>query len=246
MLDEWFARRSQRDVSIKMNTGTGKTAVGLIALRSSLNEGVSPALYVAPDRFLVRQAADQAGYLGIPCTEEPDSTAYASGDAIGIVTVHKLVNGRSVFGGPGSNRVQPVEIGAVVIDDAHACVRTIEDQSTVRIPKGYPEYIELLSMFEEDLRGQSMAQFTDVQTGRIGTTIRVPISAWGEQIPAVIQLLEEYEDFDEDKPWQFSWSLIRDILPACQAVFSSQAFEIQPLCPPTNRITSLEVAPRRL
>ena len=128
VLDEWFARRSQRDVSIKMNTGTGKTAVGLLALRSSLNEGVSPALYVAPDRFLVRQVADQAGYLGIPCTEEPDSSAYASGDAIGIVTVHKLVNGRSVFGGPGNNRIHPVEIGAVVIDDAHACVRTIEDQ----------------------------------------------------------------------------------------------------------------------
>ena len=57
VLDEWFARRDQRDVSIKMNTGTGKTAVGLLALRSSLNEGVSPALYVAPDRFLVRQVA---------------------------------------------------------------------------------------------------------------------------------------------------------------------------------------------
>ena len=246
VLDKWFARRSQRDVSIKMNTGTGKTAVGLIALRSSLNEGVSPALYVAPDRFLVRQVANQARYLGIPYTEEPDSSDYASGDAIGIVTVHKLVNGRSVFGGPGNNRIHPVEIGAVVIDDAHACVRTTEDQATVRIPKGSPAYVELLSMFEADLRGQSLPRLTDVQSGRIGMTIRVPISAWGNQIPAVIRILEEYEDSDGGPPWQFPWALIRNILPACQAVFSSQAFEIQPLCPPTNMITSLETADRRL
>ena len=101
-------------------------------------------------------------------------------------------------------------------------------------------------MFEADLRGQSEARLTDVQSGSIGTTIRVPISAWGEQIPAVMGLLQEHQASDEGNPWQFSWPLVRNILPACQAVFSSQAFEIQPLCPPTNMITSLEAAHRRL
>ena len=238
--------RDQRDVSIKMNTGTGKTAVGLLALRSSLNEGVSPALYVAPDRFLVRQVADQARNLGIPYTEEPDSSDYASGDAVGIVTVHKLVNGRSVFGGPGSTRIQPAEIGAVVIDDAHACVRTVEDQATVSIPEVHPAYAQLLAMFEADLRRQSLAKLADLKNRAIGTIVRVSISAWAERIPAVLQLLHEYDNTDDYNDWRFSWPLIRDILPACQAIFSSEAFEIQPLCPPTNMITSLEVAPRRL
>ena len=246
VLDAWHARRDQRDVSIKMNTGTGKTAVGLLALRSSLNEGVSPALYVAPDRFLVRQVADQARNLSIPYTEEPDSSEYQSGNAIGIVTIHKLINGRSIFGGPGNNRLQPAEIGAVVIDDAHACIRTIEDQATVSIPEVHPAYAQLLSMFETDLRHQSLARLEDLRSRAVGTIVRVSISAWAERIPAVMQLLQQYENADEANRLLFSWPLIRDVLPACQAIFSSEAFEIQPMCPPTNMITSLEAAPRRL
>ena len=246
VLDAWYARRDQRDISIKMNTGTGKTAVGLLALRSSLNEGVSPALYVAPDRFLVRQVANQARNLGIQYTEEPDSSDYESGDAIGIVTVHRLVNGRSVFGGPGNNRIQPVEIGAVVIDDAHACVRTVEAQATVSIPEVHPAYARLLSLFEGDLRDQSRAKLADLKNRAIGTIVRVSISAWARHIPDVMQLLQDCDNADENTDWRFSWPLIRDVLPACQAIFSSETFEIQPMCPPTNMITSLEAAPRRL
>ena len=39
VLDAWFKRRQERDLLIKMNTGTGKTAVGVLMLQSSLNEG---------------------------------------------------------------------------------------------------------------------------------------------------------------------------------------------------------------
>ena|SRR5882762_8433981 len=40
VLDRWFEKRSRRDNTIKMNTGSGKMLVGLLALQSSLNEGV--------------------------------------------------------------------------------------------------------------------------------------------------------------------------------------------------------------
>ena len=36
-----------------MNTGGGKTVVGLLMLKSCLNEGVGPAVYVTPDNYLV-------------------------------------------------------------------------------------------------------------------------------------------------------------------------------------------------
>ena len=47
--NQWFDRRTVRDLTIKMNTGTGKTAVGLLILKSCLNEGVRPAVYIAPN-----------------------------------------------------------------------------------------------------------------------------------------------------------------------------------------------------
>ncbi len=48
VLAAWHARRDERDVVIKMNTGGGKTLVGLLIARSLLNEGVSPTAYSSP------------------------------------------------------------------------------------------------------------------------------------------------------------------------------------------------------
>ena len=53
VLDEWYERRNERDLVIKMNTGSGKTLVGLLLLWSTLREGRGPALYLCPDRHLV-------------------------------------------------------------------------------------------------------------------------------------------------------------------------------------------------
>ena len=246
VLDAWYQRRTDRDVVIKMNTGTGKTAVGLLALRSSLNEGIAPALYVAPDKFLAGQAAAQARSLGIEYVDEPKSSEYISGKSIGIVNIHKLVNGRSVFGGPGSRRIDPLEIGMIVIDDAHACVRTVEKQTTVSIPRAHPAYEVLLTLFESDLRSQSYSTFIDLKSNAIGAILRVPISAWAESQSNVIELLQRLHLDENDPTIRFSWPFLKDILPACQAIFSSESFEIHPLCPPTNNIVSLESALRRL
>src|SRR6266699_1388954 len=40
VLGKWFAAPKQKDTVIKMNTGSGKTTVGLLLLKSSLNEAV--------------------------------------------------------------------------------------------------------------------------------------------------------------------------------------------------------------
>src|SRR5699024_6402005 len=60
ILKAWDARRHETDLVIKMNTGGGKTFVGLLIARSWLNEGVSPVAYLVPDRFLTEQVQKQA------------------------------------------------------------------------------------------------------------------------------------------------------------------------------------------
>src|SRR5262245_11072059 len=60
VLDGWFSRRTENDLTVKMNTGSGKTLVGLLLLQSSLNEGVHPAIYVTPDRYLTSQVLAEA------------------------------------------------------------------------------------------------------------------------------------------------------------------------------------------
>ena len=42
---KWFDIRNEKNVILKMNTGSGKTVVGLIMLQSCLNEEKGPAIY---------------------------------------------------------------------------------------------------------------------------------------------------------------------------------------------------------
>ena len=120
VLDKWFDKRTQRDNTIKMNTGSGKMLVGLLALQSCLNEKVGPAIYVTPDNYLVNQVLNEAQDLGIPATTDLGHAGFLSGQAILVANIDKIVNGKSQFGvGAGNIRIP---LGSVVIDDAHACL----------------------------------------------------------------------------------------------------------------------------
>ncbi|WP_230305162.1 DEAD/DEAH box helicase family protein, partial [Legionella pneumophila] len=43
---KWFDRKEERNLVIKMNTGGGKTVVGLLILKSCLNEKKGPVVYI--------------------------------------------------------------------------------------------------------------------------------------------------------------------------------------------------------
>ncbi len=53
MLDNWFARRNEQDVVVKLHTGGGKTLVALLMAQSVMNEIGEPVLYLAPTNQLV-------------------------------------------------------------------------------------------------------------------------------------------------------------------------------------------------
>ena len=143
VFDDWFAKRSRGDNTLKMNTGSGKTVVGLLCLQNSLHEGVGPAVYVTPENYLIRQVVSEAGSLGIAVTENEQDPAFLSGNAILVINIWKLVNGRSGFGvGRGGAKI---EIGSLVIDDAQACLATVAEQFKIRLSSLHPAYEPLRS-----------------------------------------------------------------------------------------------------
>ncbi len=73
----WHERCDERDVIIKMNTGGGKTMVGLIALKSALNERVGPAAYITPAICLAEQVRAEAEGLGLEITSDLSLRAFA-------------------------------------------------------------------------------------------------------------------------------------------------------------------------
>ena len=125
-----------------MNTGNGKTLVGLMLLKSALNEHAGPAAYLTPDPvYLVDQVEAAAGDLGLGTSRDPRDPAVASGSAILLATVKTLFNGRSKFGVAPEGR--KIKLGTVLIDDAHACLATVEEQFEIRLPATHPAYGQL-------------------------------------------------------------------------------------------------------
>lgn len=242
VLDEWDQRRSGSDLVLKMNTGGGKTIVGLLILQSCLREGVGPALYVAPNSYLALQVSKQAAKLGISTVDDPEAVKYHAGEAICVVNIHKLVNGRSVFGGPGG-RADAIPIGCVVVDDVHAAVTTIEEQSTIVIPSTHGAYRRIWNKFADDLRRQSDSAYLDIEEKVPSAVLRVPFWSWADKSPEIARILHEHR---EDNELKFTWPLLADVLSISQAVFTASALEIRPPMPPVGQIRSLQEAQRRV
>ena len=97
VMNRWFEKRDNPDNVIKLNVGSGKTLVGLLLLKSSLNERIGPSLYVSPDNQLKQQVVQEAEALGIEVTDDPYDAEYAASSKICVVNVYKLFSGKSRF-----------------------------------------------------------------------------------------------------------------------------------------------------
>jgi len=175
VLAKWNTNPDVRDSVIKMNTGGGKTLVGLLILKSCLNAGVGPAVYIAPDHYLCGQATAEAANLGLSTTDDPRSIAYQTGRAVLVITLQKLVNGLSQFGVGNDARI---EIGSVVIDDAHACLALAEGQFTLCLPRDHRGFSRLFQLFREDLRTQSPTAVVEIEAGDPRGLVQVPYWSW--------------------------------------------------------------------
>ncbi|WP_321920438.1 DEAD/DEAH box helicase [Paraburkholderia tropica] len=239
VLDEWYARRTARDLTIKMNTGGGKTVVGLLCLQSSVNENVKPAVYITPDSFLVAQVMAEAKALGIAATEDEKDPDFIAGRSILVANVHKLFNGRSVFG-VGEKKIQ---IGSIVVDDAHACLGVVHDQFCIKSKAGNPVYDELMALFQEDLKAQSPSRLLDVKAEDPTVVMTVPYWAWRARQDEVIGLLHAKRS---SKDLEWNWPLLSECIPLCSCVFGGGRVEIAPHFVPIDRIPAFATAQRRI
>ena len=159
VLKTWHEKlRSQKDTIIKLHTGQGKTLIGLTILQSYINEGLGPVVYICPNNYLVNQTVEQARSFGFKIvqfsTDSKLPREFLNSEAILVTNCNKLFNGKSVFGVSGSGK-EPIQIGAIVIDDAHKCLQIIRDAFSFVIRQqdkdGNPNllYSELWTLFEE-------------------------------------------------------------------------------------------------
>lgn len=238
---KWFDRRNEESLVIKMNTGSGKTVVGLLILKSCLNEGKYPAVYICPDKYLVKQAIDAAKELGIEVTDNTDSPRFLSGKAILIANIYKLVNGKSVFG--VGDEGTKLRISSLIIDDAHACLDTVEDQFTIDIPDDSDAYNALYELFKDSLHSECEAKAIEIERGESTTCMQVPYWVWQEKLKEIDEILVQYKDKDFLK---FVWPLIKENLKLSHCVVSAFKIEISPHTIPIYMVPSIVDADRKI
>ena len=257
---QWFERRDEKNLIIKMNTGSGKTTVGLTILQSCLNEGKGPAVYVVPDNYLVSQVCSEAQKLGIRvacdeydasgfCTKKGEEDYFFTNkQAILVINIHKLVNGKSVFGlrSNGEN----VQIGSIIIDDVHACMNIIEQQYTIRIDSSSPVYFQIVQIFSRHQELKSSSQtFYDITENRDPNSNElIPFWIWQRNCEEIYRLLLTASASDDSiKDIKlFNLPLLVDSWRSCNCVLTANNIEITPKGISISKILSFEQAERRI
>lgn len=245
VLSEWHMnRRGDRDLILKLHTGQGKTLVGLLMLQSKLNEGVSPALYLCPNNFLVTQTVEQAQQFGIRCVTTTDELPdeFIEGRAILVTVIHKLFNGLTKF----KLGAKSLPVGSVLIDDAHACIDAIKDLFVISLHHNQPNesnaYSEIIALFENELRIQGDGSFEDIRRNDYTAYLPVPYWDWWDKTSEVAGILSRHAYTDAIK---FAWPLLKDSLRHTLCLVSGTQVIIAPYLPPLEQFGSYANASHR-
>lgn len=242
VLKDWFEHhQATRDVIVKLHTGQGKTLIGLLMLQARLNDSKGPALYLCPNNFLIDQTCDQAKQFGIStCTADPDLPHdFLNGEKILVTSVHKLFNGLTRFG----LYHQSVDVGTLLMDDAHACADTIREACRISIPNNEPAYSSLKTLFADDLEQQGVGTYADICNRKKDALLPVPYWAWLAREAEVASVLSVNAQRDSVK---YAWPLLKNLLGHCQCVVSGMAIEIEPYIPPLSTFGSYWKVPHRI
>lgn len=242
VLSEWFDHhRKSRDIIIKLHTGQGKTLIGLLLLQARLNDSKGPSLYLCPNNFLIEQTCEQAKQFGIStCTADPDlPEQFLAGEKILVTSVQKVFNGLTRF---GLHR-QSVDVGTLLMDDAHACTDSIREACRIRISNNEPAYNALKTLFAEDLEQQGVGTYADICNDKRDALLPIPYWSWIAREAEVASTLSTYAERSSIK---FAWPLLRDILSHCRCIISGEAIEIEPYIAPLAAFGSYWKAPHRI
>jgi replicative superfamily II helicase len=209
----WTQRRDENDLVIKLNTGGGKTLVGLLIGQALLHELRQPVLYLCPNNQLVRQAATKATEVRLPILTYESGpgnlpSAFFNAEAILVATYNALFHGRSKFGILRGG-MEPVKVGGIICDDAHVAFSTVRDAYSISATR--TDYRDLYTDLTTRFRGDfdeigRLGSFDDIIERQTPEVLEVPYPAWASKADVVRQLLaRDYSD-----AFRYQLPLLRD------------------------------------
>ncbi len=243
-LKEWHNKRTCADVVVQMNTGGGKTLVGLLMAQSLVNETKGRVLYVCPNNQLVEQAQDHAKEIGLSPAiryggEWSGRDEYELGNVFCITNYASIFNGKSVF--------LNEKVEALVFDDAHVSESEIRNHFTLRIPSNHDAFGPLLHLCRKHFAHSSqLGRFEDVaRRERVTTVLYVPMFVMWEHANEFRKTLLKYA-VDTDKDTLFVWEHLKEHLNHCCVVADGSGLEITPAVLPISHLSYFQEEVRRV
>lgn len=226
-----------------MPTGSGKSTVGLLYLKSHMAERGGVGVYLCPTLQLAEQVLFEAKRLGLSARPygrgqphpHPDCL---SGDAVVVCSYDKLFNARTTFD-RSDVRVVP---DALVLDDAHAGVEEVRDAFTLRISEA-KAMAALTAMIDNRMNDFSPTLWRDVKDGDPRVVIEIPYWHLADVRGELAQLVEQHaEQVDRD----LHWPLIRSSSSMLRGVVGRGILELTLEIPAVREIRPYHDARHRL
>ncbi|HKQ97772.1 MAG TPA: DEAD/DEAH box helicase [Candidatus Polarisedimenticolia bacterium] len=228
-LREYLKRAADRDIALELPTGTGKTLVGLLIAEWCRRRSSQKVAYLTLTNQLAKQVLEEAARLGIPCadlrgtkeTRDPAAVGkYQTGTAIGITTYYNLFNTNPI--------VQASDL--LVLDDAHGGEQAASKMWTVQVDARdqHTLYQEVFTVLRPAMTEAQHRILTDET--RDGQVELICI----QHYPEVANRLTDLFDGVAVPSVKYSWSLIRNHLPACLVFGTRRSITIRPVVPPTD------------
>src|ERR1035438_2168582 len=151
----WDAARTKSDVVIGMNTGAGKTLIGLLIAQSLVNETAGQVVYVCPTIQLIEQAKMKASECGLEVATYYDGE-WSNEEAFSGAYGPCLTNYAAVFNGKSIFRKR--DVAAFILDDAHVAGPNIRGSFTLRLGSTTDVYSKVVSLFKPYLEKSGHAQ----------------------------------------------------------------------------------------
>ncbi len=244
-LSTWHENRDKKDVLISLNTGSGKTIVGLIIAQSLVNEEIENVIYVCSTIDLVKQTSEEADRIGIRHTIRIHGTysneLFEIGKSFCITTYSALFNGISSI----RKKYFP---GAIIFDDAHVAESLLRNAFTIRVSIQdrkdlFEEIKELFAPHFKDL-GISSHFNESICPDQHSTAFVAPNGLY-ERSERLLNIFEKYRlNNDSELKYPFAW--LKDNLDDCAALFTRGVFEISPPFLPSLALDIFEQSVRRV
>lgn len=243
-LREWHKNRGLDDVAVVLNTGAGKTLIGLLIAQSLVNETKGRVLYACASIQLIEQTREKAEGYGLKVTTYHgggfSNDLFDKGEAVCLTTYQALFNGKSKF--------RNEEIAAVIFDDAHAAEGMIKDHFALNISRHKNEglFLAIAELFRPYYHSVGrIGSFEEVLTGEQKKVELLPPFELIKNISEIYRLLNEAK-VPSNISTTFAWEHLKDHLDLCAYLVSSSSIQIIPPVIPVSNLIYFQKGIRRV